>query len=204
LSENAKQIDEILSAIVVSSDEQSDLIKQVEQAVLRVSEVVRANTENAAVEAARAGVHGKGFAVVAEEVRNLAGKSAEAAGRTTEIIGGNMDKVKFGAQIVEKANRSLLELSENAKQIDEILSSIVVSSNEQSDLIKQVEQAVLRVSDVVRANTTNASESAARSEEMSGQAVILSGLVGRFSLCDDAPAPGRPALAEPHKRLGGR
>ncbi|MEA8500783.1 methyl-accepting chemotaxis protein, partial [Salmonella enterica subsp. enterica serovar Muenster] len=35
---------------------------------------------NAAVEAARAGEQGRGFAVVAGEVRNLASRSAQAAG----------------------------------------------------------------------------------------------------------------------------
>jgi methyl-accepting chemotaxis protein len=205
MQDSVRNMNDLVSAmneISAASENVSKVIKVIEDITFQTNILAL----NAAVEAARAGIHGKGFAVVAEEVRNLAGKSAEAAGRTTDIIGGNMTKVNLGAQIVEKANRSLTELSENAQQIDEILTSIVASSNEQSNLIQEVEQSVLRVSDVVHANTANAAESAARSEEMSGQAAILSGLVGRFSLIEGATPrgrSGRPALGEQRMRLGG-
>jgi methyl-accepting chemotaxis protein len=178
-------MDALVSAmkeISVASEDVSKVIKVIEDITFQTNILAL----NAAVEAARAGIHGKGFAVVAEEVRNLAGKSAEAAGRTTSIIEGNMSKVKFGSQIVEKASGSLLELSENAQQINGILTSIVASSKEQSELIGQIKESVNRVSDVVQANTASATESAAMSEEMSGQAAILSELVGRFTLAADA------------------
>jgi methyl-accepting chemotaxis protein len=186
MGESVRNMDDLVDAmkeISTASENVSKVIKVIEDITFQTNILAL----NAAVEAARAGVHGKGFAVVAEEVRNLAGKSAEAAGHTTGIIEGNMSKVSLGVQIVEKANRSLTELSKNARQIDEILSSIVTSSNDQSTLIKHIEQSVLQVSEVVRANTQTASESAARSEEMSGQAAILSNLVGRFNLNDDGP-----------------
>jgi methyl-accepting chemotaxis protein len=202
MRESVGNMDELVSAMNDISAASQDVAK-----VLKVIEDITFQTNilalNAAVEAARAGMHGKGFAVVAEEVRNLAGKSAEAAGRTAGIIEGNMSKVKFGSLIVEKANVSLTELSENARQINSILTSITASSNEQSDLIKQIEESAHRVSDVVQANTASATESAAMSEEMSGQAEILSGLVERFALSGDAHGGGAPRISEKERlRLG--
>jgi methyl-accepting chemotaxis protein len=59
---------------------------------------------NAAVEAATAGEAGKGFAVVAQEVRNLAGRSAEAANEIKRLVENAATKANQGKNISGEIN----------------------------------------------------------------------------------------------------
>lgn len=159
---------------------------------------------NAAVEAARAGAAGKGFAVVADEVRNLAGKSAEASKSTAALIEGSIQAVEKGTKLADETAQTLIEVVESSKQVVATVDSIAQASNEQASSIAQVTQGIDQISSVVQTNSATAEESAAASEELSGQAQVLKNLVERFTLLEDtvrsysdssqaAPMPKRSA-----------
>jgi len=145
---------------------------------------------NAAVEAARAGQHGKGFAVVADEVRNLAAKSAEAAKDTGSLIENSMVKAKLGMRIAGETSTSLDEIVSGINESGQLVGEIARSSEQQSAAISQINDRIGQVAQVVQQNSATAEESAAASEEMSGQSDMLQGLIARFKLRDGSGTAG--------------
>ncbi|WP_029408012.1 methyl-accepting chemotaxis protein [Thiomicrorhabdus sp. Milos-T2] len=135
---------------------------------------------NAAVEAARAGENGRGFAVVAGEVRNLAGKSAEAAGDIKYLIENSVKISQESGLYVRQTSDALTKINESMHEVSEMVTTISATSDEQSSGLQQVNKAVASMDEMTQRNALVVEQAATSSEELLGDADILKEQVNRF------------------------
>lgn len=140
---------------------------------------------NAAVEAARAGNAGKGFSVVADEVRNLAGKSADAAKSVENLINKTIEAVDYGANIASDSASALDKVTGNVNSTVSEIEAFAERYQEQTSTLGQISSGINQISAVVQSNSATAEESAAASEELSGQAEMMKGLVHHFQMDEE-------------------
>lgn len=181
LQKSMEKMDELTKAmkdISGASSQIGGIIKTIEDISFQTNILAL----NAAVEAARAGAAGKGFSVVAGEVRSLAAKSSEAAANTTGLIENTLNLVEKGNQLATDTMDSLNLVVGGAMKSTDLVQSIAESSNMQSEELRRLMGEIDKISNVVQMNAATAEESAASSQELSGQAFALKDSVARFRI----------------------
>ena len=135
---------------------------------------------NAAVEAARAGEQGRGFAVVATEVRNLAGRSADAARQIKTLIAASVERVDAGASQVSTAGRTMSELVNRVEHVGQLVAEITSATSEQSQGVSQIDSAMQQLDQTTQQNAALVEEAAAASQSLQEQANRLAASVAVF------------------------
>ena len=135
---------------------------------------------NASVEAARAGEQGRGFAVVATEVRNLAGRSAEAAKEIKHLIETNAAQIGAGAHLVNQSGETLSDIVAGITKVSDIVAEIAAASEAQSTAIEQINSSMEVIENMTVNNRTLVEEASSASHSLHDEAGKLAELMSFF------------------------
>ncbi len=207
----------LIQSGATSVENMASAMEEINESAARIGNIIKTIEEiafqtnllalNAAVEAARAGEAGKGFAVVADEVRGLAGRSAQAARDTTSLIETTIERVKRGSSLAHGLQKDFSQIESGSSSVAHLINGIATATNEQALGVDQVNTAMAQVDKVTQANSTMSEETADAAKELSDQSEVLKEMVEVLvnmlgSQSTKRPMPKRPTLRNQRQLTG--
>ncbi len=172
-----------MEKIRASAEGTSQIIKDVTEIAFQTNLLAL----NAAVEAARAGEAGRGFAVVAEEVRSLALRSKEAAGKTEALIRTSVRHSGEGEAAAKVVAARLSDIAAAVSRVTAIVGELSEVAREQAGGAEEVTTAVGQMSAVTQHNAASSEESSAAAAELARQAEALAHVLASFQVAGAGP-----------------
>lgn len=163
-------------------------IKEATDMISDIAEETNLLSLNASIEAARAGEQGRGFAVVASQIQKLAEQSNESARRIDDIINSliadsektveTMEEVK---DVIERQSENVINTENAFKDVKAGIDKSIASIHEITEKTQKLDDARIKVVDVVQNLTAIAQQNAASTEETSASASAVGSLVENIS-----------------------
>ena len=189
-AEDAESSREKIGKLTEAMERITNTSKEIENIIAAI-EGIAAQTNllslNASIEAARAGEAGRGFAVVADQIGKLAADSRQSAVTTRELISKSLTEIENGSIMVEYTMESIGTALSNMESFAGAAAGAAEASQEQADMLKQIQARIDQISTVVQSNSASAEETSAISQELSAQAIGLEEMIAKFELREEAP-----------------
>ncbi|MEI8373566.1 MAG: methyl-accepting chemotaxis protein [Planctomycetota bacterium] len=203
VADNAAQLVSTSNSQIGELGGAADEIGKVIEVIQDIAEQTNLLALNATIEAARAGDAGKGFAVVATEVKELAKQTASAtedirkrikgiqgsAGRTVKSIGDISDVVKqvnelsrMIASAVEEQSITTKEIARNMVQSSTAAQMVSRGVAESATATHEITRNIVGVDQAARQSAQGAAQTQTTGRELSSVAEQLQGLVGQFKV----------------------
>lgn len=173
-----KQAISAMQQIAASSNEIGTIINVIDTIAFQTNLLAL----NAGVEAARAGEAGKGFAVVAQEVRDLAGRSAQAAREIKSLIENAAQQVGQGVGLVNSTGEALEQIHDRIVTVGGLINDISTAAREQAAAIAEVNASVNEMDQVTQKNAAMAEETSTACGNVNDEATHLRQAVERFRI----------------------
>lgn len=162
-----------ISTMVDQLKDASGRISQIVELISAITDQTNLLALNAAIEAARAGDQGRGFAVVAEEVRKLAGQSAQAANEIGGIVHTIGEEVLQVVAAVEKGREESEKSLSAVAQARDIFRDIARHTGDLAAKVENAAAGVQEISSSVENVAAASEEQTATMEELSATADSL-------------------------------